>query len=461
MKKLGLLVMPLMAVSLLASCGGSKPTNKCKVTIGDHNHLSFTTIDDKTLDAITIDKNKDFTFKMKATAESNDEGYKLPTQLYIYIGDSTVELEHNYYEIDEITKQYEAKVTIKGEKIIDDIKISGEGVPEGYYAVDVSKCFGVGAKIETQYSPYLYTNQDGVVTFTQEGTYELPAAENIIVKFDDKDWINPSDDSEWCTYDTNTHELTLKKDKAISNVMIRARSPKYQILDELDWKKISDYSSHGYAPYLFYIGDTKTVEVNGLNHKVRIIGFNQDKDLEGNSVGITFEFANVITDSNGKAVTTKWNIKEPKTNEPNNYDFPDSTFNDLLNEGDNSIFKALPIGLQQAIKIVNKKVGLDSSYSTKTPYSTKLFPLAHDEMVNNESYVADGEGTKYQYYIDHPNDADRIKRKVGGEVGEFYWLRSPYTGNCSYYAWSVRDGGRLYYYNIYNYAFAVAPAFCI
>ncbi len=78
-------------------------------------------------------------------------------------------------------------------------------------------------------------------------------------------------------------------------------------LEECTWEKISAISKAGNASEWFKVGDEKTVEVNGQPHKVRIIGFNQDKDLNNKPIGITFEFVNLISDSNGCSLATLWN----------------------------------------------------------------------------------------------------------------------------------------------------------
>ena len=123
-----------------------------------------------------------------------------------------------------------------------------------------------------------------------------------------------------------------------SNVAIRARSPEYRLLDDLSWSQISKYSARGWAPYMFYLGEEKTVPVDGLNHNVRIIGFNHDStDLEHpdeTKVGITFDFVEVISNKKDR-IPTLWNNKYIGSN---NYNFPDTTLNDFLNNNDDCVF---------------------------------------------------------------------------------------------------------------------------
>ncbi|MCQ2786807.1 MAG: InlB B-repeat-containing protein [Bacilli bacterium] len=252
----------------------------------------------------------------------------------------------------------------------------------------------------------------------------------------------------------------------------------------ISWKEIKAVATTNYNPSsCFKIGATKKVYLKEQTspHTVRIIGFNHDDLADGSGKGgITFEFADVITKSNGDVLTTTWNYKQ--TTLSKNYDYRVSTLNDFLNdtEDDGSVINMLPsdpvnIDLKEVIKPVNKKVGVNESetkgdeYYIATSFDGSddypypyLFPLAHDEINTHQDGVVNNEGSKYQYYIEHPNDEDRIKRKVGIESGdgEDYWLRSPRTSE-TFIAWIVHNIGNLTSRNVYSVANAVAPAFCI
>ncbi|MCQ2794298.1 MAG: DUF6273 domain-containing protein [Bacilli bacterium] len=269
------------------------------------------------------------------------------------------------------------------------------------------------------------------------------------------------------------------------NTVVTGTCDMYKTLEECSWSQIETISKAGNAPEAFKVGDEKEVNLfdissdintrtkQNFTHTVRIIDFNHDKDINGNNLGITFEFKNVITKGTTTptdAYTTIWD-GIPDTS-GDNFDYRSSVLNKALNDetsGVDSIINRLPDDLKDVIKPSDKKVGVNESKregaqyyeakSFKTGEYPKLFPLAHDEMVDHDDYVVQDEGTKYQYYIDHPNQADRIKTKVGGG-GEYYWLRSPCT-DFSYYAWNVRGGGYLSSVDVYGGAFAVAPAFCI
>ena len=241
-------------------------------------------------------------------------------------------------------------------------------------------------------------------------------------------------------------------------------------LQDCTWQEIQEISKNGQASSRFKVGDEKIVKVGGVDHRVRIIGFNHDYselpdegDPDPNKVlGITFEFVNVITNANGDAVSTPW--------DNSNYDYRKSTLNEFLN---NDILNMLPNSdnpdnpdLRDVIKTVDKKVGVyggngytATSFDGGTHPYPYLFALAHDEMTTHAHRTTTGEGVRYQYYKNNVQD-DRVKKPVGSIYPKEYWLRSPYADYGSDYVWHVLSNGRLMGGN-HNNAFAVAPAFCI
>ena len=266
------------------------------------------------------------------------------------------------------------------------------------------------------------------------------------------------DDAQSYSFNLSKKEITVKVTKNKKCVIkANAETPR-ENLEAYSWPEISQLSKMELANKYFEVGEEKTVKVNNLDHKVRIIEFSHDDLADGTGrAGITFEFANVITDSNG-AVLLYWNINEPKVNAPKNYNFPGSTLNDFLNKNDDCVFNKLPKPLHDAIREVNKKVGMGSEYSTNESYQTKLFPLAHDEIFDHVNGTPNDEGTKYLYF---QNGGSTIKTPVDKRA-EDYWLRSPYTG-YTYRAWCINYFGNPGNndINVEKYMHAVAPAFCI
>lgn len=288
-------------------------------------------------------------------------------------------------------------------------------------------------------------------------------------------------------------------------------------LEECSWNEISTISSKGKDFAASYFGPitstsplTKTVMVNNQPHTVRIIGYGQDVDKNGQEIGITFEFANLISDAYGYSLATYW--KNTNTTDGSNSDYRDSSIRKALtNEGNGdlnwfekdsksfstnlankSVLDMLPSDLSSVLKTVKKTVNVKSDTTwTPTDFNDKLFLLSPEELGYTSASVE--EATPYTFYKEHSEvtDAIRIKAQVKGEKGArtvalsgsdlagaytgtkysyagyhngqgaFLWLRSPGAGSTDE-AWYVRPGGSVYGdFRVYGYAFGVAPAFCI
>ena len=313
------------------------------------------------------------------------------------------------------------------------------------------------------------------VSYAKGARFKIPAGVDVTLTVEaNQDYLPVFKDgltiSEAMTYNFNPNkkEITVKvasNGKCVIKAI--AETPK-ENLEAYKWSEISQLSEMGLADDLFKVGDIKKVTVNEKDHDVRIIGFNHDalKSDKTKTAGITFEFANVITKSNGDADTTYWNNESASTN----YKYSKSTLNDYLNKDSNCIFNKLPDELKAdgIIKEVYKPVAEGSSYEINETYTTKLFPLSYREITasGDTEFVKD-EGFTYPFYTgeDYDTDDNRIKKEVGSEVndfGESYWLRSPAIGeNLSSDAWYVGYGGGLSPGGIYVLLYMVAPAFCI
>lgn len=144
----------------------------------------------------------------------------------------------------------------------------------------------------------------------------------------------------------------------------------------------------------------------------------------------------------------------------NNDNFPKSVLNDFLNGTSiYDIINLIPDSLKSAIKTVNKYVGTGDSYKSVESYSTKFFPLAHNEVVDHVDDAVPNEGSKYTFYKKPQITKYLIKSAVGATKGEDYWFRAPIQYNVE----------RVYYCsfagamdtNSAKSTYAVAPAFCI
>lgn len=331
------------------------------------------------------------------------------------------------------------------------------------------------------------------VTFTLKPTnyYRLP------------DNINISNVSSF-DYDQSTGIVSFTAPADEVTVTASAKKKKFE---ELTWSEISSISASGKASDWCSVGTTKNLTVNGINQPVRVIGFNHDElaDGSGKKAGITFEFVNLLSDSNGYSLATVWNWMNGSSS--TNYDYPNSNLRKALDgEGSGSLawyqkgsttkssygtaLSMLPADLQSEIKKVKKPIATTSSYGV-TSYDTKLFTLSYREMTaSGTSSYAKEEGSAYAFYTGSGDtDANRIKHQpkwhdeavttytkitdgnyaaynyagynsTTDTYGGYSWLRSPYSYDSNR-AWRVSTDGALSSSSVYLSAFAVAPAFCI
>lgn len=286
-------------------------------------------------------------------------------------------------------------------------------------------------------------------------------------------------------------------------------------LNAYSWNEIKTISEGGIAPSVFNIGDTKLVTVNNQPHEVRIIGFDHDElpvstNENPQYAGITFEFANLISDSDGNALATQWN--DTNTIAGSNYNFLNGSIRQALNSSSTSgflwaqkeattwsstykgsVLSMLPTDLTDEIKPVKKYVSCyaNGQWQDTLINDDKLFLLSPREMGSNTEYQETEEHTStYDYYesetstlIKTQTNKVRLSTEyyslIGPSEGQIYqenvqnfagcneedtyagtyWLRSPFiTDNES--AWLVVD----HYFNprpSYYLAHSVAPAFCI
>lgn len=299
-------------------------------------------------------------------------------------------------------------------------------------------------------------------------------------------------------------------------------------LDNYDWETIKYISDSGGADVMFDVGETKEVEINGQSHTVRIIGFDQDytdpNDRDNTKVGITFDFADLISDAEGYSLATVWN--DTADVDTANCNYRTSTLRNNLNGKDDnakwyrkgetqksstykkSVLNMLPTELSDVITPVSKNVNVyESGQWKETPVSDSLFLLNPKETgLKGEYPPLDFELDVPVYEFYEPDKfSDRIKEQVAKETGAItqptnidssdlladvegrsyagyehtggagscYYLRSPCAisgGYTSLYneIWTMSpDGGQTIVggtdgnQGAYGEAYPIAPAFCI
>lgn len=211
-------------------------------------------------------------------------------------------------------------------------------------------------------------------------------------------------------------------------------------LEDTEWADIGICSQLGMAQQFFKVGDTKTVNIGGVNYQVQIIGFNHDNLTSGGKAGITFQMVDCLN------TTTQMNSSNTNVGGWNS---------SAMRSRMSTYLSQLPSALQSVIKSVNKKSGTGNGSSSGTQTtSDKLFLLSEIEIFGTTTYSVSGEGNQYEWY---KAGNSRIK-KVNGSA-DYWWERSPHSGNTSNFCYVNSNGNANYYYA--SNSFGVSFGFCV
>lgn len=295
---------------------------------------------------------------------------------------------------------------------------------------------------------------------------------------------------------------------------------------DLEWFENHYYlSSLKQSDILENDGVIQELTVNGLKHKVRLIGVGEDLDANSNTIHTTWEFMNLISDRFGNSLGTQWNNTDVSVG--SNYDYLKSPIRKALNgTGDAPYFlwaeyekgaiasswsttyvtSVLDMidegnpGFISILKAPKKTVMCKSDDGSWAPTEIKtgddydkLFLLSPGEMgfngTQDKAYTYYGNCTKQteskrikkqfnEGIIETFNNEDNIPTlPVGAEGlalnysgynkeadwtgGGLFWSRSPGTVSDNT-AWRISSRGMLFNSCPVNgYAIGVAPAFCI
>ncbi len=443
----------------------------------DYSHLKKSS--SSPTDAI---KHQDFSFDIEVANDSNEEKqYFIPDELEILVGDDIYPLAPSAYSIVEETENNDekfftkAKVTIFGDNVDGEIKISGQAKEGNVYRVDVIKN-GVnfaGDKVVAIGSDY-----NAIIR--KEADHDMPEDENVRVYVGDPekstvdDWLIPNA-SPGVTiepYGENAKKLTIDSSIINNPIKIALCAPDVSLLKECSWDKISYYSEYGYAPYLFEVGEvTNAFTLEGYEQPftARILDFNRDGTSKVKTVGITFEFVECID-------YLPFNTTEKSTYYYNSSSVFTSNIYDYLN---NTIYNKLPFKqhVKQVTKITLGGSEAGSSYSSTTRSSNYLFPLSLAELdvipdrtgitykgelpINTPTSGPDTNKGYTYYYGKSKSIPNYLRKTLNGEEAD-YWSRTPFCDQTS---------KRVFRFSNYDEKFghilpttekiAVSPAFCI
>ena len=211
-------------------------------------------------------------------------------------------------------------------------------------------------------------------------------------------------------------------------------------LNDTDWADIDICGRLGMAQQFFKVGDSKTVNIGETNYEVQIIGFNHDDKVSGGKAAYSFQLVDCLNQ------TQQMNTSNTNT----------GGWNGSAMRGRMSTYKSqLPATLRNVIKTVKKKSGTGGGSSSGTQQTNDdLFLLSEIEIFGTTTYSVAGEGTQYEWY---KAGNSRIK-KVNGSAN-YWWERSPYSGNANGFCIVGSSGTASGDYA--NYSYGVSFGFCV
>ena len=206
-----------------------------------------------------------------------------------------------------------------------------------------------------------------------------------------------------------------------------------------DWASIIAACHSGSVPSTWVVGNSKTMTINGASYQVDIIGKNHDTYANGGKAPLTFQ----LHDCYGE---TK-NMNSSNTNSGG------WTSCAMRSTHLPAILALMPTEVQNGIREVNKMTSAGSQSATINTTADKLFLLSEIEIFGSVSYSKSGEGTQYDYY---KAGNSKVKKFNGSAI--YWWERSPYGSNSTYFCLVDSDGTAGCYYA--GDAYGVAFGFC-
>ena len=234
-----------------------------------------------------------------------------------------------------------------------------------------------------------------------------------------------------------------------------------------DWQEIKEILDSGKAKEVFEVGDEREETlITGEKITLVLLGFGQDEKVSGGKVNMTIGLKNLMDGD--------FEMNLTHTNEGG---WEKSRMRTVYME---RVFKLLPEELRNIIVPVKKSTSAGGGSTDITVSEDKLFLFSLAEIYSqrgisksdnsNISGNADTyqeEGTQYEYFKELLGDADPyddneeiIKRKAnGGGSTHYWWLRSPYIGNTTYFR-LVGSNGYVGNYNAGS-TYGVCFGFCV
>ncbi len=204
-----------------------------------------------------------------------------------------------------------------------------------------------------------------------------------------------------------------------------------------DWAKIIDACHKNQVPDTWAVGNQKTMTINGTAYAIDIIGKGHDDYADGSGKApLTFQ----LHDCYGE-------LKQMNSSNTNSGGWTSCAMRSTHLP---AILALMPTEVQNGIREVNKLTSAGSQSATINTTADKLFPLSEIEIFGSVSYSKSGEGTQYAYY-----KAGNSKVKKFNDGEGYWWGRSPYGSNSTYFCYVDSDGNA----DCYDASIAICVAF--
>lgn len=258
-------------------------------------------------------------------------------------------------------------------------------------------------------------------------------------------------------------------------------------LNNNEWSVIKSVSDAGQGANYWSIGDRKAVTLNGTVGKLSlsnvttyafIIGFNHNASVEGSN-RIHFQLAKTalsggtdvcLCDSsyNSNVSTTGYfSMNSSRTNSGGwaSSQMRTNICGTSLSSYSGTIIAVIPAALRAVLKSVTKYTdntanggGSTASYVTAT--TDYFFLLSEFEVFGSITYGNTNEKNKQAQYAYYSAGNSKIKYKHDGtSTAAYWWLRSPFASNSSFFV-IVRADGPVNY-NHATISLGFAPGFCV
>lgn len=208
------------------------------------------------------------------------------------------------------------------------------------------------------------------------------------------------------------------------------------------WAAIIAACQANEVPDTWSVGDSKPMNINGIDYPIDIIGKNHDSYTDRSGTApLTFQMHDLYS--------TRYEMNDSSTNE-GGYSGSDMHTKHLP-----SILNGMPAEVRAAIKQVDKKASYGNESTRIETIACKLFLLAEIEFFGVIEGSVRGEGSQYAYY---KAGNSVIKYQHASSSPGNHWTRSPTdSGSKSFIIVRTTGGVENYYANLNGF---IDFAFC-